>query len=234
MSEARVRVVHRDAALLVLEKPSGLPTTSPPGGAEALTDIAARLDPDAPHLHASSRLDAEVTGLVTFARTRAANVALLAARKAGAYRRLYLALAAAAPSPDSGTLEGAIGLDLGDPRKRRIDPRGKPAETAYETRFSNEHVALVALRPATGRTHQLRVHAADAGFPFLGDVHYGGEKRVTLANGRVVTARRVMLHCAELVLPDVVAGKGTLTMRSPPPADFCRVFEGLGGDASAL
>ncbi len=91
--EPSVRVAHRDAALLILEKPSGLPTTSLPGGGEALTDVAVRLDPDAPALHASSRLDAEVTGLVTFARTKAANAALLEARRRGRYGRRYLALA---------------------------------------------------------------------------------------------------------------------------------------------
>jgi 23S rRNA-/tRNA-specific pseudouridylate synthase len=230
----RVRIVHRDTAFLVLDKPTGLPTTSPPGGGEALTDVAARLDPDAPALHASSRLDAAVTGLVTFARTRAANAALLEARRAGEYRRLYLALAPTVPDPASGTWSGAIGIDPREKRKRRIDAKGKPAETRYETRAALDHSALLALSPQTGRTHQLRVHAAAAGVPLLGDVHYGGAKRLTLGDGRVVTARRVMLHCARLWLPDVAAGEGTLELASPVPEDFRQVWVRLGGDAGAL
>ncbi len=95
-------------------------------------------------------------------------------------------------------------------------------------------MTLLALEPQTGRTHQLRVHAAAAGAALLGDVRYGGEKRVTLADGRVVTGRRVMLHCERLVLPDVVRGEGTLTLTSPVPADFRQVFLALGGDEGAL
>src|ERR1700755_3605750 len=87
-----VRVLHRDAELLVLWKPAGLPTTSPDGRG-CLTELAAQLDPAAPHLHASSRLDAEVTGIVTFARTTRAIEHLLEARRSGRYERFYLGLA---------------------------------------------------------------------------------------------------------------------------------------------
>jgi len=230
-----VRVVHRDAALLVLDKPSGLPTTSPPGGDLALTDVAARLDPDAPSLHASSRLDAEVTGLVTFVRTRPANRALLDARAAGTYRRRYLALAPSAPEPPASSWASAIGTDPRDKRKRRVvEGDGKAALTRYETVAALSNVALLALRPETGRTHQLRVHAAEAGIPLLGDVHYGGAKRVVLSDGRVVTARRVMLHCARLSLPDVARGSGTLELKADVPEDFRRVFAALGGDLDLL
>ena len=119
-----VTVVHRDAHFLVLSKPPRLPTTHPTGG-DCLVRRAATLDPDAPHLHASSRLDAEVTGMVTFARTKRANEALRRARHEGRYGRLYLALAMA---PDAPTLAEAwteaIAMDPADPRRRRAVPAG--------------------------------------------------------------------------------------------------------------
>ena len=71
-----IAIVHRDAELLVVNKPSGLPTTSPDGG-DCLVARVHELDPDAPRLHPTSRLDAEVSGLVTFARTARATEALL-------------------------------------------------------------------------------------------------------------------------------------------------------------
>jgi len=221
-------VVFRDEALLVLSKPSGLPTTSPDGG-DCLVRRAKSLDPDAEHLHATSRLDAEVTGLVTFARTRAANFDLLDARKRGAYRRLYLALVLAdAERPDSVNARwtGAIAIDPRDPRKRVVDPEGKPSATRVSILAETEHVRLLALRPETGRTHQIRVHAAHAGCPILGDRPYGGATRVTLANGRVLAARRVMLHCARVELE--TAHAGTLRFELPPPEDFQTISKGVG------
>ena len=223
-------IVFRDDALLVLSKPSGLPTTSPDEG-DCLVKRARALDPDAAQLHPSSRLDAEVTGLVTFARTREANLALLAARKRGAYRRLYLALVTGEPET-SAHWQGAIAIDPRDPRKRRVDPSGKPAATRATCVARAGAVSLLALRPETGRTHQLRVHAAHASCPILGDRPYGGEKRVTLDNGRVLTARRVMLHCARVELDDAfdVAHR----FEDPPPEDFRSLWMGVGGSMESL
>lgn len=230
-----VRVVHRDAHLLVLSKPAGIPTTAPDGG-YCLMREAERLDPAAPRLHASSRLDLPVSGLVTFARTREANDALLAARRGGKYERLYLGIAEAAA--DVGAWTEALALDPADPRRRIVSTRSsdrgyREAHTDSTVRAAAAFGVLLALRPRTGRTHQLRVHAANHGAPLLGDTRYGGVTRIVTAEGRVVTARRVMLHCAALDLPDVERG-GTLVLRSAPPDDFVRVWGKLGGDQGVL
>lgn len=231
-----VRVVHRDAHLLVLSKPPGIPTTTPHGGS-CLAQEAARLDPTAPRLHASSRLDLPVSGLVTFARTREGNDALLTARRAGSYQRLYLGIAQSAPD-HLGEWTEALSLDPGDPRRRVVSPRAsarghREAHTDSGIRATAFHGVLLELRPRTGRTHQLRVHAAHHGAPLLGDTRYGGITRVVTDEGRVVTARRVMLHCAALDLPDVASG-GTLALRLAPPDDFASVWSKLGGGAAAL
>ena len=225
---AEVRVAHRDEQLLVLVKPPGLPTTSP-DARDCLVERARAIDPRAPRLHPSSRLDAEVSGLVTFARTRRATHALLAARRKGTYGRVYLGIASAAPEPESGTWDAAIGIDPDDKRLRKAGGRSaRDARTIYAVReLAPEGAALLELRPHTGRTHQLRVHAAHAGAPLLGDVLYGGPRRVVRPDGRVVTARRVMLHCHALSLPDVASGAGTLELVEPLPDDMERVWESL-------
>jgi 23S rRNA-/tRNA-specific pseudouridylate synthase len=234
---AEVRVVHRDGALLVLDKPSGLPTTAPDDG-PCLVREAEQLDPRAPGLHASSRLDADVTGMVTFARTRRANRALLEARRQGHYHRVYLALCARSPEPVEGRWQWPIALDPRDPRRRvAVEPGGKgnrlqAASTNYRVLSETPHACLLWLEPHTGRTHQLRVHAARAGSPLLGDRHYGGAGRVVLENGRVLSARRVMLHCARLRLPDVAQG-GELELWCPPPADFRELWRSAGGEEVA-
>ncbi|HJL01351.1 MAG TPA: pseudouridine synthase [Polyangiaceae bacterium LLY-WYZ-15_(1-7)] len=228
-----VRVVHRDAHLLVLIKPPHLPTTAPDEG-PCLVKLARELDPEAPRLHPSSRLDAEVTGVVTFARTRRATKALLEARKAGLYRRLYLGLASPGPTPDAGRWDASIALDPRDPRRRRAgDGEGaRQAATRFEVAerrpLVEGELALLRLFPETGRTHQLRVHAAAASAPLFGDAPYGGPKRLTLASGRVVSARRVMLHCAEVRVPRI-AGDGEHLFRARVPADFEKAWAAAGG-----
>ena len=241
-----IRVLHRDAELLVLWKPAGLPTTSPDGRG-CLTELAAQLDPSAPRLHASSRLDAEVTGIVTFARTTRAIEGLLEARRTGRYERYYLGIATGAPEPARGELRWAIDRDPRDARKRVALPppaagkkaRGQEALTLYRTLQLLPTAALLLLSPQTGRTHQLRVHIAKAGFPLLGDRHYGGPTQCTLANGRVLRAGRVMLHCARVRLPQLAGASALtrlarLTIDAPIPDDMQTLWAGLGGEPEQL
>jgi RluA family pseudouridine synthase len=228
------RIVHRDAHLLVLAKPAFLPTTSPDGG-DCLVARAHALDPDAPRLHPTSRLDREVTGVVTFARTKRATEALLEARRRGAYRRLYVALAASRPEPTEGLWTWPI---ADHPREKRLRAAGpgrnaRDAETAYRVASASAATVLLHLYPHTGRTHQLRVHAAAAGAPLLGDTDYGGARRVVLEDGRVRTAERVMLHCARVELPHPATG-AMLRLEVPIPDELARLFVGTGGDPAAL
>ncbi len=229
-------VIHRDAHLLVLLKPAGLPTTSPTGR-DCLVELAHKLDPAAPRLHPTSRLDAEVTGLVTFARTERATRALLEARERGDYARRYLALVSPPLVSSRGTWSSGIAIDPHDPRKRVAKAPGSPrrhtgsereAQSEYRVLATQPTVALVCLSPLTGRTHQLRVHAAHAGSPIFGDRHYGGATRLTLDNGRVWSARRVMLHCAALRIPSPTDG-APLTLHAPVPEDMAGLWQGLGG-----
>lgn len=232
-----VRVLHRDAHLLVLEKPSGLPTTAPPGGGRCLVDLARELDPDAPRLHPSSRLDAEVSGIVTFARTPEATEHLLAARRAQRYARGYLGIASAAPEPDRGEWQFAIGIDPRDARKRRVvaddAPGARTAQSRYRVLVARERCALLWLEPQTGRTHQLRVHAAHAGAALYGDRPYGGPQRLVLADGSVVTARRTMLHCCRVTVP-AVGGGALLRFESDPAEDLIAFWVAAGGGEIAL
>jgi 23S rRNA-/tRNA-specific pseudouridylate synthase len=232
-----VRVIHEDDGLLVLEKPPFVPTTSPTPTETTLVALAHEIDPSAKLLHPSSRLDAEVTGVVVFARTREAIAHLLAARQAGSYERGYVGLASAPPEPRSGAWRDAIGLDPRDRRKRAVAREGAPrvqaAHTRYRTLASTPSCALVWLEPLTGRTHQLRVHAAHAGRALLGDRQYGGATRVVLEDGRVVAPRRVLLHCARVSVPGM-KGTGQMRFEAALPADMLQVWRSLGGGEVVL
>lgn len=229
-------VLHRDELFLVVNKPAFLATTSPSGGA-TVVERARALDPRAAKLHPSSRLDAEVTGVLVLARSRAAILHLLAARRAGRYLRGYLGIAARAPQPAAGEWHGAIALDPRDPRKRCVAQSGgggaRRAHTRYRLLAAQPNAALLWLEPQTGRTHQLRVHAAYAGSPLLGDRPYGGPTRVVLGDGAVLSARRTLLHCARVSIPDP-AGGAALRFEAVPPPDMQQLWQQLGGAAIEL
>jgi 23S rRNA-/tRNA-specific pseudouridylate synthase len=233
---AELAVLYRDELFLVVNKPAFLATTSPSGGL-TVVERARALDPRAPKLHPSSRLDAVVTGVVVLARNRAAILHLIAARRAGLYARGYLGVCARAPQPVAGDLRGAIALDPRDARRRVVAPDGsrgaRRAHTRYRTLAALPGAALLWLEPQTGRTHQLRVHAAHAGCPLLGDRAYGGASRIVKGDGSVVTARRAMLHCARVSVPDP-AGGAPLRFEAEPPADMQALWRQLGGASFAL
>ncbi len=231
------RVLSRDEHLLVVDKPPGLATTSPDGG-DCLAARVRALDPHAEKCHPSSRLDAEVSGVVVFARTSRAIQGLLAAREQGRYARRYVALAPT-PAPastlasaDDATWSWSIALDPRDPRKRRALDAGAAGERAQEAQ-THAHVLArsdaglsLRLEPVTGRTHQLRVHAARAGIPLLGDVSYGGARRLVTRDGSVIACPRVALHCLVVVLP---GPDGELVaFRSELPPDLASMLESLG------
>jgi len=178
------------------------------------------------HAHPTSRLDSPVSGLVTFALTKRANQRLLEARRAGTYERLYVGLTLNTLEPSEGAWSWPISID---PKNARLRIAGggrgeRNAVTQYEVVERTSHGNVLHLRPRTGRTHQLRVHAAKAGAPLFGDHAYGGERRLTLPDGRVVTPRRVMLHCHRVAFP---WGNTQICFEAPLDATFHSVLRAV-------
>lgn len=230
--DAEPEVIYHDERLLIVHKPPGLPTTAPTSTEPCLVHWVRDRFPDL-RPHATSRLDSQVSGLVTFALDRDINRHLLDARRAGTYDRVYIGITTHPPSDEQGEWSWPISIDPRNP-KRRIAGGGRgerDAKTRFEVAVRTPSAALLRLRPRTGRTHQLRVHAAEAGAPLFGDVLYHGERRRVLADGTVVTARRVMLHCARVSFPSV---SGRMEFDAPARADMNRVWGALGGALSDL
>lgn len=232
-----VVVLHRSEHLVVVDKPAGIPTIAD-GRARAgslLSEAARAVGLPEGRLHPTSRLDRDVSGVVAFALTPLAREELARAREEGAYDRRYVALAARAPSPREGTCDAPLGPGR-DPRHRRVDPKGEPSRSKYAviaeapSGTGGAHAALLALRPETGRTHQLRVHTSHMGAPLLGDPAYGGPSRLALANGKILGFSRVMLHCAKVRF---VVGGEALELESPVPEALLSTWSALGGSDAA-
>lgn len=197
-----VRVLARGKRWVAVDKPAGTPTIPDHGGAShTLVALAARAVGLPPaRLHATSRLDRDVSGVVIFALDAEMATRLRREREEHRYARRYVALASRAPAQDAGTWDAPIGRAK-DPRHRAVNGRdATSARTHFAVIARAGGVALLALAPVTGRTHQLRVHASHAGAPLLGDRIYRGPARVTLPTGKVLPFERIALHAARVTV----------------------------------
>ncbi|MEO6340506.1 MAG: RluA family pseudouridine synthase [Caulobacteraceae bacterium] len=226
---ARSLVLYEDEEVLALNKPSGLAVQ---GGTKTHHHIDRLLSAwgeglDRPRL--VHRLDRDTSGVLVLGKSPAAAARLsgsFAKRKA---KKTYWALVAGNPKPADGIIDIPLikqGLNdreivmPADPK----NPGADPAETEYVTLARAAHrAAWMALRPHTGRTHQLRAHMKAIGFPILGDPKYGDEKSAELSEGL-----KLQLHARRLSLPH--PSRGTLILEAPLGPEMKAGFERFGFD----
>lgn len=226
-----------DALFVAIAKGAGVSLATrlaEPGAAVArlvasLPECDQRLLP-AEELQLVHRLDIGTSGLVLLSRGTEAHRALVEAFAARRVEKTYLAVVWGHPRPREGRWESPLGPDREDRRRMKVDPGGKPSRTAYRTLGVAPHVALVAMRAETGRTHQLRVHLAAAGHPIVGDDLYGGPRHHGVRDRelrRLLDPGRPLLHAWRLTLPSPPLGVAS-ALEAPWPADLGAVFDRCG------
>ena len=229
-------VIHRDEAVIVLNKPPGLAVQ---GGTKSERHLDGLLDglrfghAERPRL--VHRLDKDTSGVLVIARSAAAAAFLTRAFRDKTTRKLYWALAVGLPKPPQGRISLALAKGSGPKRsgwggeRVRADPdEGKPAVTYYHTLDNaGERASWLALLPVTGRTHQLRAHCAAIGTPILGDGKYGGAE-AHLAGAP--NAERLHLHARALSIPLPQGGILQVTAPLPPHMRQSWDFFGFPGD----
>ncbi|MEM8551814.1 MAG: RluA family pseudouridine synthase [Pseudomonadota bacterium] len=221
-------VIHRDDALVVLNKPFGLAvqggsgvTRHVDGMLEAWRDRSGR-KPRLVH-----RLDRDTTGALVVALKRSVAADLAEAFRGREAQKTYLALVRGHPSPEAGRIATLIARDPDDgelmavPRTKSKD--AQKAVTHYETLDRSGQFSLLRLQPVTGRTHQLRVHAAHMGVPILGDPKYFNVENWALPGG---LQNRLHLHAWRLELPHPKGG--TLSVQAPLSPHFAQSLSVLG------
>ena len=232
-------VVHADECLLVINKPAGLSLATrrdePLAAARRLFSAlpvaeqrtAAAISDTLLLVH---RLDVGTSGLVVLARDASTHRQLAEAFATRRVKKTYAALVWGRPLPRSGCLSWPLGPDRNDRRRMRVDPAGRAAISEYLVLGGPRFASLVMLRPATGRTHQLRVHLAHAGYPIVGDDLYGGPRHRGV---RDATVRRALqpghplLHAWRLAIP-ALGGRAPLTLEAAPPPEFAAAISALG------
>lgn len=232
-------IVHEDAAIIVVDKPAGLVVHPGAGNADrTLQNALLAHDPalaKLPRAGIVHRLDKDTSGLLVVARSLASHVALTRMLAAREVHREYQAVCVGAMT-GGGTVDAPIGRHRSDRLRMAVRGDGREAVTHYRVlaRFrAHTHVRVVL---QTGRTHQIRVHLAHAGYPIVGDPTYG--RRLALPKGVVPSLeaalrglRRQALHAACLSFAHPVGG-AACRFESPLPADLERLLTALREDAA--
>lgn len=222
-------VIYRDAHLLAVAKPAGLPshpTVADRANALGLVTALLRGEGNRTTPILLHRLDADTTGVLLFALTAESNRALARQFSERQVSKVYHALVAGSP-PDEFTVRNHLRAGVRG-RTVAVQSGGAVAETGFRT-LARRHsdpttaaISLVEARPKTGRTHQIRVHLADEGFPLLGDRLYGGPDRIETGTGRQLLTRH-LLHARALSFRHPVDFR-QVTIEAPWPGDFLAVW----------
>ena len=170
-------VLYEDDHILAVDKPAGMlihPSRARLTGTLA-NRVAAYYQETGQHcaFHPLTRLDRDTFGVVLLAKNAHIHALLNRLHDSGGFQKTYHALVLGGPEADSGTIDAPIGRKPLPSLLRQVNPEGKPARTEFMVLERREDMSKLALRPITGRTHQLRVHCAYRGFPILGDPQYG-------------------------------------------------------------
>ena len=232
------RVIHRDDDVLIIDKPAGLAVQGGSGTdlhLDALLDALRFGAPERPRL--VHRLDKDTSGVLVVARTVPAAAELSRALATRDAQKIYWALVKGVPKVKRGTIKAALAKEGGhgprgrDERMTTVDAADEGAKDAVTDYVvlgtAGEELAWLAVRPKTGRTHQIRVHLASLGTPIVGDFKYGG----TDVRGRGEIENRLHLHARsiDIARPD----GGRLHADAPLPPHMLKTWELLGFDANA-
>jgi 23S rRNA pseudouridine1911/1915/1917 synthase len=232
-----LQVAYEDAEILIVDKPAGLVVHPSAGHAsgtlvnallgrsrdrvEPLGSIAGVGRPGIVH-----RLDKDTSGLLVVAKTDAAQASLMRQFGERTIDKEYVALVRGEAPAVRGRIEAPVGRDPRDRQRMAVVAGGREAVTEYEALGSARGYALLALRPRTGRTHQLRAHLAYLGLPIAGDMRYGG------GSGPGGLSRQ-FLHATRLTLDRPLDGQ-RLGAWSELPSDLADALAAIGISSDRL
>jgi len=182
-----LKTIFEDEAIIVADKPSGLLSVPGIGPEKAVCANSILSDRHGPVLTVH-RLDMDTSGLIIFARNKAAQRAMSRGFERRQVDKTYQALVEGCVEGECGIIDKAIAKFSHQRPLRHLDPEGQSAITHWTVLDRAKDTTRMSLQPQTGRSHQLRLHMMSLGHPILGDVFYGDPN----------THERLCLHAGSL------------------------------------
>lgn len=213
-----IEILSADPSLLAINKPPGL-LTLPDGYQPELPHVRALLEPQHGPLWIVHRLDKDTSGVLLLARTPEMHRALSMLFEKRQMHKTYHALVRGVPSWETNHFDAPLRSGVGRRKRTVVDPRrGKPALTNFRVLQRFPGFALVAARPQTGRTHQIRAHLYALGHAIVGDPLYG-----SLDDDPDLPFQRTALHARQLTFTHPQSGR-VVEIPAGYPADFSAVL----------
>lgn len=225
IKEVRSWVIYEDEAVIAINKPAGLPTQGGTGQSCHVDGLLDALRGNSEHrpklVH---RLDKDTSGALLLGRSPKAAAVLAKAFQSRETDKRYWALVAGTPKERDGRISVKMDKVAAKGHERMVvSADGKPSLTDYSViESAGQMASWLALKPHTGRTHQLRLHCAEMGHPIVGDGKYGGQ--AAFLTGAI--SRKLHLHSRFITFPH--PDGGMLTVTAPLPEHISASFDFLG------
>lgn len=220
-------ILYEDERILVLNKPPGMAVHGGSGLSYGIIEALRAERPAAPYLELVHRLDRETSGCLMIAKRRSELRILHELLRQGQVEKNYLALVRGYWTKGHFAVDFALRknqLSSGE-RIVRIDPEGKPSRSRFKPVSTLDHASLVEVELESGRTHQIRVHAAEIGHPLAGDTKYG-DPVFNRAMKKKYGLKRLFLHASSIAYRNPATGRG-VHVNAPLADDLRSTLEGL-------
>lgn len=205
-------ILYEDKDVLVVDKPAGIISHArgrfwqEASVASFIRDRISGMDGERGGI--VHRLDRATSGVMICAKNEATLKFLQKQFHDRKVEKTYIACTRREPKEQTAIIDAPIARDIKDPKKFRVDPMGKSAQTEYWVVKTSEHKSQILLKPKTGRTHQLRIHLGFIKCPIIGDELYGGEQ-----------FERMLLHASTLTIMHPNGELKTFESKLPPIFD---------------
>jgi tRNA pseudouridine32 synthase / 23S rRNA pseudouridine746 synthase len=218
MTVHKARIIHADDQILVVDKPAGL-SVLPEGWEPGIPYLIQQLEAEFSRIWVVHRLDKVTSGVMVFALAADAHRELNRQFEKHEVRKKYHALCNGLPKWDEHTARHPLRMNVGHSHRTAVDhSKGKPSVTQFKVLKRYESCGLLEAVPATGRTHQVRVHAYALGHPLVGDTLYSAPPTDLIA--------RPALHALSLTFTHPETGQ-QMTFEAPYPDDFAQAISNL-------